>query len=44
MIDAEASARSFEEIRRLERAGYTVICGHDALQWEQLRKGADAYD
>jgi glyoxylase-like metal-dependent hydrolase (beta-lactamase superfamily II) len=44
MVDAEASARSFDEIRRLERGGYTVICGHDAPQWEQLRKGAEAYD
>jgi glyoxylase-like metal-dependent hydrolase (beta-lactamase superfamily II) len=42
--NAEHCARSFDEIRRLERAGYTVICGHDALQWEQLRKGADAYE
>lgn len=42
--NAEHCARSFDEIRRLERAGYQVICGHDAAQWEQLRKGADAYD
>jgi glyoxylase-like metal-dependent hydrolase (beta-lactamase superfamily II) len=43
-VDAELCARSFDEIRRLERAGYTVICGHDAPQWERLRKGADAYE
>ena len=42
--NAEACARSFDEIRRLERAGYQVICGHDAPQWERLRKGADAYE
>ena len=42
--NADACARSYEEIRRLERSGYQVICGHDALQWEQLRKGADAYE
>ncbi len=42
--NAEACARSFDEIRRLERAGYQVICGHDAPQWERLRKGAEAYD
>jgi N-acyl homoserine lactone hydrolase len=42
--DAELCARSFDEIRRLERSGYTVICGHDAAQWDRLRKGADAYD
>jgi glyoxylase-like metal-dependent hydrolase (beta-lactamase superfamily II) len=42
--NAEHCARSFEEIRRLERAGYQVICGHDAPQWDRLRKGADAYE
>jgi glyoxylase-like metal-dependent hydrolase (beta-lactamase superfamily II) len=42
--NAEHCARSFDEIRRLERAGYAVICGHDAPQWDRLRKGADAYD
>ena len=44
MVDAEVAARSFDEIRRLERAGYQVICGHDAAQWQQLRKGAEAYE
>jgi N-acyl homoserine lactone hydrolase len=42
--NVESCARSFDEIRRLERAGYQVICGHDAAQWEQLRKGADTYE
>jgi glyoxylase-like metal-dependent hydrolase (beta-lactamase superfamily II) len=42
--NAEHYARSFDEIGRLERAGYQVICGHDAPQWAQLRKGMDAYD
>ena len=41
---AEHCARSYEEIRRLERAGYQVICGHDAPQWDHMRKGADAYE
>lgn len=36
--------KSFAEIRRLEAAGATVVCGHDAAQWATLRKGADAYD
>jgi glyoxylase-like metal-dependent hydrolase (beta-lactamase superfamily II) len=36
--------KSFAEIRRIEAAGATVICGHDAAQWANLRKGADAYD
>lgn len=38
----DALHRSLEEIRRIEAAGATVICGHDAAQWETLRK-ADAY-
>jgi N-acyl homoserine lactone hydrolase len=42
--NAEHCARSFDEIRRLERAGYQVICGHDAQQWDRLRKGMDAYE
>lgn len=42
--NAEHCARSFDEIRRLERAGYQVICGHDAPQWERLRKGVEAYE
>jgi glyoxylase-like metal-dependent hydrolase (beta-lactamase superfamily II) len=42
--NAEACARSFDEIRRLERAGFAVVCGHDAAQWDGLRKGGDAYD
>jgi glyoxylase-like metal-dependent hydrolase (beta-lactamase superfamily II) len=42
--NAEHCARSFDEIRRLERAGYQVICGHDAPQWGRLRKGMDAYE
>jgi glyoxylase-like metal-dependent hydrolase (beta-lactamase superfamily II) len=42
--NVEHCARSFDEIRRLERAGYQVICGHDAPQWERLRKGADGYE
>jgi N-acyl homoserine lactone hydrolase len=35
---------SLAEIRRIEKAGATVICGHDAAQWEALRKGGHAYD
>jgi glyoxylase-like metal-dependent hydrolase (beta-lactamase superfamily II) len=42
--NAELCARSFDEIRKLEASGYKVICGHDAAQWEELRKGSDAYD
>jgi hypothetical protein len=36
--------KSLAEIRRLEKGGATVLCGHDAEQWETLRKGAQAYD
>jgi glyoxylase-like metal-dependent hydrolase (beta-lactamase superfamily II) len=42
--NAELCAKSFAEIRRLEAAGAKVICGHDAAQWEGLRKGLNAYD
>lgn len=41
---AEALLKSYEEIRRVERSGATVICGHDARQWQGLRKGAEAYE
>lgn len=42
--NAEVLARTLEEIRRIERGGATVICGHDAAQWDALKKGADAYE
>lgn len=40
----DALHRSFAEIRRIEAAGATVICGHDAAQWETLRKAEAYYD
>jgi N-acyl homoserine lactone hydrolase len=40
----ELCAQSFAEIRRIEAAGAKIICGHDAAQWDSLRKGLDAYD
>jgi glyoxylase-like metal-dependent hydrolase (beta-lactamase superfamily II) len=40
----DVAAKTFDEIRRIERGGATVICGHDDAQWASLRKGADAYD
>jgi glyoxylase-like metal-dependent hydrolase (beta-lactamase superfamily II) len=43
-LNAEALLASLAEIRRIEKGGATVLCGHDAQQWESLRKGADAYD
>jgi glyoxylase-like metal-dependent hydrolase (beta-lactamase superfamily II) len=39
-----AQLQSFEEIRRIEKSGATVICGHDAEQWQSLRKGGDGYE
>jgi glyoxylase-like metal-dependent hydrolase (beta-lactamase superfamily II) len=42
--DPQALLRSWEEIRRIEALGTTVLCGHDAAQWDTLRKGADFYD
>jgi N-acyl homoserine lactone hydrolase len=42
--DHDALERSFAEIRRIEAGGATVLCGHDAAQWDTLRKGADYYD
>jgi N-acyl homoserine lactone hydrolase len=42
--DHDALERSFTEIRRIEAGGTTILCGHDAAQWDALRKGADSYD
>jgi N-acyl homoserine lactone hydrolase len=42
--NADALAKSLDEVRRIEASGVTVVCSHDATQWDTLRKGADAYD
>jgi glyoxylase-like metal-dependent hydrolase (beta-lactamase superfamily II) len=42
--NAEALQKSWDEVRRIEARGATVICGHDDAQWQTLRKGADAYE
>lgn len=42
--NTEQFLQSFAEIRRIEKAGATIICSHDSAQWESLRKGMDAYD
>jgi glyoxylase-like metal-dependent hydrolase (beta-lactamase superfamily II) len=42
--NAEALLKSFAEIRRVEKSGVTIICGHDDAQWQWLRKGAEAYE
>lgn len=40
----ELAADSLHEIRRIQSGGATVIFGHDAAQWAELRKGADSYE
>jgi N-acyl homoserine lactone hydrolase len=42
--NAEALLKSFAEIRRIEKSGATIVCGHDDAQWKGLRKGAEAYE
>jgi glyoxylase-like metal-dependent hydrolase (beta-lactamase superfamily II) len=42
--NAEALLGSYEEVRRIERSGATVICGHDDQQWKSLRKGNASYE
>jgi N-acyl homoserine lactone hydrolase len=42
--DHDELEKSFAEVRRIEASGATVLCGHDAAQWDTLRKGADYYD
>lgn len=37
-------ASSIDEIKRIEKAGATIVCGHDPDQWRQMKKGRDAYD
>jgi N-acyl homoserine lactone hydrolase len=53
-LDADAAPRNtwnvdqqlktFEEVRRIEKGGATVICGHDDRQWQGLRKGIEGYE
>jgi len=42
--DGDALTRSLAEIRRIDAGGAKILCGHDAAQWETLRKGAEFYD
>ena len=42
--NADALVKSLAEVKRIEKQGATVLCGHDDAQWQTLRKGADAYD
>lgn len=42
--NGDALAKSLAEVRHIESTGATIVCSHDARQWDTLRKGADAYD
>jgi glyoxylase-like metal-dependent hydrolase (beta-lactamase superfamily II) len=42
--DLADALKSLAEVRRIEAGGATILCGHDAAQWDTLRKGADFYD
>ena len=42
--NAEALKKSLTEVGHIEKSGARIICGHDAAQWDALRKGAEAYD
>ena len=42
--NADALTKSLDEVRRIEARGAMIICGHDAAQWDTLRKDEDAYE
>jgi glyoxylase-like metal-dependent hydrolase (beta-lactamase superfamily II) len=42
--NVEAQLKSYDEVRRIEKSGATVICGHDDQQWQGLHKGGDGYE
>ena len=42
--NVERQLKTFEEVRRIEKGGATVICGHDDRQWQSLRKGSEGYE
>jgi len=42
--NADELAKSLAEVKRIQARGATIVCGHDAGQWLELRKGVDAYD
>ena len=37
--NADALMKSLAEIRRIEAGGATVLCGHDAAQWDDAAQG-----
>ena len=42
--NVEQQLKTYEEVRRIEKRGATVICGHDDRQWQSLRKGNEGYE
>jgi glyoxylase-like metal-dependent hydrolase (beta-lactamase superfamily II) len=42
--NVDEQLKSFGEVRRIEKAGATVVCGHDDQQWQSLRKGREGYE
>jgi N-acyl homoserine lactone hydrolase len=42
--NADMLSRSLDEVRRIEASGATILCSHDAQQWDSLRKGLVAYE
>lgn len=42
--DRELLLSSYQEMRKIEAGGATLICGHDMAQWRQLKTGAAAYE
>jgi glyoxylase-like metal-dependent hydrolase (beta-lactamase superfamily II) len=42
--NADMLSKSLDEVRRIEASGATILCSHDAKQWDSLRKGLDAYE
>ncbi|MHC2463354.1 N-acyl homoserine lactonase family protein [Bradyrhizobium embrapense] len=42
--NVEQQLQTYEEIRRIEKGGAIIICGHDDRQWQGLRKGSEGYE
>lgn len=42
--NAERASASLQEIKRIQASGAVVVFGHDASQWEEMHKGAQAYE
>ncbi|QOZ26706.1 N-acyl homoserine lactonase family protein [Bradyrhizobium sp. CCBAU 51753] len=42
--NVDLQLKTYADVRRIEKAGATVICGHDDRQWQSLRKGSEGYE